>query len=212
MAFSEPERIETVVVGGGQAGLSVGYYFAQRGLPFVILDANGGWETPGEPLGLAPFVHSTPLRWSGGGAHSWTDRLVSLKGRGGRLPRSLRGAVRATSSKRSQSASINQERRGFCGEKIVGSSHTTLWSPWGHTRSLGSPMPARSDRASCQMHSADYRNPSQLQEGGVLVVGVGNSSGEIALELSGEHPVWEQEVGFESAGGADEREVLQRPL
>jgi putative flavoprotein involved in K+ transport len=41
-----------------------------------------------------------------------------------------------------------------------------------------------------QMHSADYRNPSQLKEGGVLVVGVGNSGGEIALEVARGHRTW----------------------
>lgn len=41
-----------------------------------------------------------------------------------------------------------------------------------------------------QMHSVDYRNPSQLQEGGVLVVGVGNSGGENALEVANSHPTW----------------------
>ena len=39
-AVSDAERIETVVVGGGQAGLSVGYHLARRGLSFVILDAH----------------------------------------------------------------------------------------------------------------------------------------------------------------------------
>ena len=32
--------VSTIVIGGGQAGLSVGYYLAKRGLPFLILDAN----------------------------------------------------------------------------------------------------------------------------------------------------------------------------
>ena len=47
-----------------------------------------------------------------------------------------------------------------------------------------------------QLHSSEYRRPSQLREGGVLVVGAGNSGAEIALEasrshrtyLSGRHP------------------------
>src|SRR5262245_10112664 len=34
------EVFHTVVIGGGQAGLSVGYYLAQQGRPFVILDAS----------------------------------------------------------------------------------------------------------------------------------------------------------------------------
>ena len=34
------ETFHTIVIGGGQAGLSVGYYLAQQGRPFVILDAS----------------------------------------------------------------------------------------------------------------------------------------------------------------------------
>jgi len=40
MSGREPEHIETVVIGGGQAGLSVGYHLARRARPFVILDAS----------------------------------------------------------------------------------------------------------------------------------------------------------------------------
>jgi putative flavoprotein involved in K+ transport len=42
-----------------------------------------------------------------------------------------------------------------------------------------------------QLHSGDYRNPAQLREGGVLVVGVGNSGAEIALELSQTRDVYQ---------------------
>jgi putative flavoprotein involved in K+ transport len=41
-----------------------------------------------------------------------------------------------------------------------------------------------------QMHSSAYRNPQQLQPGGVLVVGAGNSGSEIALEAARGHQVW----------------------
>ena len=46
------------------------------------------------------------------------------------------------------------------------------------------------DPAIVQLHSHEYRNPSQLQEGGVLVVGVGNSGAEIAVEAARSHPTW----------------------
>ena len=39
MAAQRTERVETVVVGGGQAGLAVGYHLERRNRPFVILDA-----------------------------------------------------------------------------------------------------------------------------------------------------------------------------
>jgi putative flavoprotein involved in K+ transport len=41
-----------------------------------------------------------------------------------------------------------------------------------------------------QLHVADYRNPGQIQDGPVLVVGAGNSGAEIAKELSRTHEVW----------------------
>jgi putative flavoprotein involved in K+ transport len=41
-----------------------------------------------------------------------------------------------------------------------------------------------------QVHAADYRNPSQLLQGGVLVAGAGNSGAEIAVEVVRSHPTW----------------------
>jgi putative flavoprotein involved in K+ transport len=41
-----------------------------------------------------------------------------------------------------------------------------------------------------QLHSSEYRNPSQLREGAVLVVGAGNSGAEIAMELARHHRTW----------------------
>jgi putative flavoprotein involved in K+ transport len=49
---------------------------------------------------------------------------------------------------------------------------------------------AELDQSIVQLHSSQYRNPSQLREGGVLVVGAGNSGAEIALELAHHHRTW----------------------
>ena len=46
------------------------------------------------------------------------------------------------------------------------------------------------DPSIVQLHSSEYRDPSQLQEGGVLVVGAANSGAEIALEVSRDHRTW----------------------
>ena len=35
-----------------------------------------------------------------------------------------------------------------------------------------------------QLHSKDYRSPAQLRDGGVLIVGAGNSGAEIAVDLA----------------------------
>ena len=58
------ERFETVIVGGGQAGLSVGYHLAKRGRPFVILDAyeriGDAWRDRRDSLRLF-----TPAKYDG---------------------------------------------------------------------------------------------------------------------------------------------------
>ena len=41
-----------------------------------------------------------------------------------------------------------------------------------------------------QFHASAYRNPSQLRDGGVLIVGAGNSGAEIAMEVARSHPTW----------------------
>jgi glycine/D-amino acid oxidase-like deaminating enzyme len=53
--MQQPEHFDSIVIGDGLAGLSVGYHLAQQGIRFVILDANeriseaigycsGGWD------------------------------------------------------------------------------------------------------------------------------------------------------------------------
>jgi putative flavoprotein involved in K+ transport len=41
-----------------------------------------------------------------------------------------------------------------------------------------------------QLHAHEYRNPSQLQNGGVLIVGLGNSGADIGLEVARTHQTW----------------------
>src|SRR4051812_25698074 len=54
----QAERIQTIVIGAGQAGLSVGHFLAARGLPFAILDANprvgDAWRNRWDSLRLFP--------------------------------------------------------------------------------------------------------------------------------------------------------------
>jgi putative flavoprotein involved in K+ transport len=52
------------------------------------------------------------------------------------------------------------------------------------------PFARELDASILQMHSSEYRNPSQLRDGGVLIVGTGNSGAEIALEVAHGHPTW----------------------
>src|SRR5215510_12266647 len=60
----QTERVNTIVIGAGQAGLSVGYHLKQRGVPFVILDAGDRvgdqWRRRWDSLRLF-----TPARFAG---------------------------------------------------------------------------------------------------------------------------------------------------
>ncbi len=58
------EHVNTIVIGAGQAGLSVGYHLKRRGVPFLILDAGTRRATSGGQRwdSLRLF---TPARYAG---------------------------------------------------------------------------------------------------------------------------------------------------
>ena len=84
----EPERVETIIIGAGQAGLSVGYHLARRGRQFLILEANervgDSWRMRWDSLRLF-----TPARYDALDGHAVPvdSGLLPDEGRDGRLPR-----------------------------------------------------------------------------------------------------------------------------
>ena len=78
------ERIHTIVIGGGQAGLSAGYYLAKQGINFLILDANNrignAWRSRWDSLRLfmpARYVDLPGMRFPGdGGAFPTKDQIA----------------------------------------------------------------------------------------------------------------------------------------
>ncbi len=187
------EAFETVIIGAGQAGLSVGYHLMKRGRPFVILDAGArvgdSWRGRWDSLRLF-----TPARYSGlpgmrFPAPGWTfptkdemgDYLEAYAQRFG-LP--VRNDVRVKRLSRNGDAYVLECADGariHAGRVVVASgAHRTPRVP---------PFTADLDPRIVQLHSSEYRNPDQLADGGVLVAGVGNSGAEIAFELSRSHPI-----------------------
>src|SRR5262249_55456112 len=59
-----------------------------------------------------------------------------------------------------------------------------------YQRPIAPAFAADLDPGIVQLHSGEYRNPSQLKDGSVLVVGAGNSGAEIALEVVRGHKTW----------------------
>ena len=188
-----PERFETVIVGGGQAGLAVGYHLARRGRSFVILDANqrvgDAWR---QTLGLAAPVHPGPLRRVAGDALPRPSLVLPHQGRGRRLPGGLRRAVRpAGSHRRPRGPAVQGRGPVRAGRRRPPVSGRPRGGGIGaYQRPRIPAFAAELDPGILQLDPSRYRNPSQLPGGGVLVVGAGNSGAEIAVEVSRTHPTW----------------------
>jgi putative flavoprotein involved in K+ transport len=187
------QHIGTAVIGGSQAGLAVGYHLRQRRLPFLILDENerigDAWRkrwdslrlfTPGRYNGLPgmPFPGSP---FSCPGKDETADYLEAYA-REFELP--VRTGVRVDRLFRT---GARFELR--CGNVTLSAENVVVAT--GAYDNPRIPPLARELHASIvQLHSKEYRNPSQIQEGGVLVVGAGNSGAEIAIELVPYHRTW----------------------
>jgi putative flavoprotein involved in K+ transport len=193
MPEREQEHIETVVIGGGQAGLAVGHHLARRGRPFLILDAHqrvgDAWRRRWDSLRLF-----TPARYNGlagipfpAPAHSFPtkDQVADyLEAYATRFQLPIRTGVRVDRLWRDDGRFVVAagDRSWEADNAVVAMSSFQV------PRVPSFATDLRPDIV--QLHSASYRNPSQLQEGGVLVVGAGNSGAEIALEVAGRHPTW----------------------
>lgn len=190
---SEVERFETVIIGGGQAGLSVGYYLAQRGRPFVILDANDrigdSWRKRWDSLrvftqarydGLPDWAFPAPPR-----SFPTKEEVADyLEAYAARFDLPVRTGIRVDRlSKEGDQFLVTAGDRRFEADNVVVATGVY------QTPRVPAFAPEL-DPSIVQMHSTEYRNTSQLREGGVLVVGAGNSGGEIAVEASRDHPTW----------------------
>jgi putative flavoprotein involved in K+ transport len=212
-----PERIETIVIGGGQSGLAVGYHLARQGRPFVILDANerigDSWRkrwdslrvfTPARLDGLPGMPFPAPAS-SFPAKDEVADYLVAYAAR---FDLRVRTGVRVDGLARfGDRFVVTSGDRRFEADNVV-------VAPGAYHNPRVPVFAPELDPAIVQMHSSEYRNPSQLQEGGVLVVGAGNSGAEIALEASRGHQTWlsGRDTGHEPVRAGSGPDKLVTPL
>ena len=182
--------LDTVVIGGGQAGLAIGYHLMRQGRDIAILDAHDrvgdAWRLRWDSLRLF-----TPAKYDGlpgmpfpgdGLAFPSKDELadyLEAYARRFRLPvttgRRVDGLWRADGR-----FVVSAGDRRWTADRVIVAT--------GAFHQPKVPDLASGLRASItQLHSAEYRNPDQLQPGPALIVGLGNSGAEIALELSRTH-------------------------
>ncbi|HUQ84373.1 MAG TPA: FAD-dependent oxidoreductase [Gemmatimonadaceae bacterium] len=188
------ERVETVIIGAGQAGLSVGYHLARRGKRFVILEAHDrigdSWRTRWDSLRLfspAKFDALDGMPFPSHPSYFPTkDEMASyLEAYAERFQLPVRTGMPVTSLTR------HGDRYRITATGITFEADNVVIAMANYQKPRVPEFAPHLDPSIVQLHSADYRNLGQLKAGGVLIVGAGNSGAEIAVEaVSGGHETW----------------------
>jgi putative flavoprotein involved in K+ transport len=182
------ERIDTVVIGAGQAGLSAGYHLAKRGLPFVILDADERvgehWRERWDSLRLYSPARYDALpgrRFPAPSSHWPTARemgdYLEAYARWFELPVRSGTSVDRVEPGDGGFVVTTADGARFAARQVVVAT--------GPFRRPNIPaFAAELDPSIRQLHSHAYRNPDQLADGPVLVVGLSHSGADIAFEAA----------------------------
>jgi putative flavoprotein involved in K+ transport len=191
------ESIPTVIIGGGQAGLVMGYHLQRAGEEFLILDAQprigDTWRNRWDSLRLFSFpkyssLPGWPIQVGRFPTHIEMADYLEAYAQHFNLP--VRSGVRATRLYRTENGFRLETSQGElqCSRVVIATG--------GYQTPVVPEFASELTPQINQLHSSAYRNPSQL-DGNVLVVGAGNSGAEIALEsvksghstwLAGRHP------------------------
>jgi putative flavoprotein involved in K+ transport len=182
------EAVEVLVVGGGQAGLAMSEHLSAGGVPHLVLER-----------------HRIAERWRSGrwdslvaNGPAWHDRFPTLQFAdidpdgfpskeqvadyfvtyAEKIAAPVRCGVEVTSVR------PRVGRPGFRAETTDGiiEAHYVVAATGPFQRPLIPPV-VPGDAGPVQLHSSGYRNPDQLPDGAVLVVGAGSSGVQIADEL-----------------------------
>lgn len=192
MMQPKANKYDVVVIGGGQAGLSTGFYLRRTGLSYVILDAQpeagGAWTKAWKSLTLF-----SPAQWSslpgwlmpGGGTDKYPsrDEVISyLRQYEDRYNLPVKRpvqvtAVKSDSDELSENLIVESSTGNYFAKAVV--SATGSWK-----KSYVPQYPGQEDFAGVQIHSAFYESPKQFAGRRIIVVGAGNSGAQIMAEVS----------------------------
>ena len=185
--MSSEETFNTIVIGGGQAGLAAGYYLTQRGENYIILDeqerTGASWRSRWDSLRLFTPSQNNDLPGMKFPKPDFyfptkdeTADFLEAYARDFSLP--VRYGMKVDK--------LSRNERGYrlaVGEASFHAQNVIVATGAFQTAYIPSIVKGL-DRSIFQMHSVDYRNPRQVPAQNILVVGAGNSGAEIALELA----------------------------
>jgi putative flavoprotein involved in K+ transport len=193
-AAARVHRIDTVIVGGGQTGLAVGYHLARADRRFVILDAHprvgDAWRKRWDSLRLftpAKFngLPGMPCPSTNAMQVVHKDAMANyLEAYARRFDLPVVGSCRVQ-----RLTKEGQHYRVDCGADVYVADNVVV-AMAGYQRPYTPGFASKLAEDTVQLHSSAYKNSRQLRPGSVLVVGTGNSGADIAMELSSDWSVW----------------------
>jgi putative flavoprotein involved in K+ transport len=184
---SQTERVDTVVIGAGQAGLAASHCLHRRGLEHVVLERgrvgetwrSERWDgfylnTPNWTLQLPGFPYRGP---EPDAFASLREMITYLE----RYAQSFDAPVR-------ENTPVERVRRDgarFLVETPAGrfSARNVIVAAGSYQRPTPTPLSRRLPPDVMSLHTSEYRRPGQLPEGAVAIVGSGQSGCQIAEEL-----------------------------
>jgi putative flavoprotein involved in K+ transport len=186
------EHTDVLVVGAGQSGLALGYHLQRRGRQVLLVDRNGrigdSWRSRWDSLKLysparrdgLPGLPFPAGRTSYPNKDEMADYLETYAAHF-ELPVRLGTEIEALTQEDGRFVARTGGSRIEAETVVVASG--VFEKP--HVPDFAGEL----DPAITQLHSSAYRNPSQLQDGPVLVVGASHSGSDIAHEAAASHEV-----------------------
>jgi len=187
-------HLETLVIGAGQAGLATAYHLKQAGRDALVVDAarrvGDGWRQQWDSLRLyspARFDSLPGLEYGGPPWHfpSKDEFADYLERYAEELALPVRLGTRVLRLRRQDGGDgyeVTTDAGTLTADNVVVATGTFGRTPW---------VPDFADQLDpgiVQLHSSQYRNPDQLPDGPVLVVGSSHSGCDIAYELAATRP------------------------
>ena len=181
---------DTIVIGGGQTGLIVGHALREQGVDFTILDAServgDAWRHRWDSLRLftQAFMNGLPGKAFPGSKNAFVGKeevADFLEEYAAEMDLPVRSGVRVNR--------LTKDEETFALETTAGSmeARNVIVAMADYQKPYVPPFASALDPQIRQMHSSADRNPGELVNGTVLVVGLGNSGADIALDVATSH-------------------------